>query len=367
MGAWRQWSGVATRWSVAFAAGLILALPCSAEPMPPARKGLQWGANGHPFTAYPGVPFGDQISSLTHLGLTSYRVNVSSLHQLPALQRLTREAAAQGVSILPVLTPSLSLADETPEHLYRESRRFALALATPLRDQIPVWELGNELENFAIIKACERKDDGSQYNCSWGPAGGVGVDEYYTPRWIKVSAVLRGLSDGIAEGAPGARRAIGTAGWGHLGAFERMRRDGIAWDISVWHLYSDDPQWAFTELQKYGKPIWVTEFSDPLSPGPIDDGARKLRLRRLMDTLASLAARYRVEAAFLYELLDEPYWGNTPEAHYGLLSLKRSPGGWALAAPSATYSTVQAVTGGHGFPPGVCDVRAGHTPDGCPP
>lgn len=367
MGALRLWSRAATRWMLALAGGLCLVSPGPAGADADPAPGVVWGVNGHPFTAYPGVSFADQISALVHLGLKSYRVNVSSAAQLPALQRLTREAAARGVTVLPVLTPSESLADETPDHLYREARRFAESVAAPLRDQIPVWELGNELENFAIIKACERKDDGTQYNCSWGPAGGVGVDEYYTPRWVKVSAVLRGLSDGIAHAAPGAKRAIGTAGWGHLGAFERMRRDGIGWDITVWHLYSDDPEKSFSELTRYGKPIWVTEFSDPLPPGPTDEAVRKVRLRRLMDKLSALSARYRVEAAFVYELLDEPYWGDTPEAHYGLLKLKRSPNGWQIAAPSSTYFTVQAVTGGSGFPRGVCDGRPGPAADGCPP
>ena len=48
-----------------------------------------------------------------------------------------------------------------------------------------------------------------------GFAGGVGPLDYFGPRWEKVSAALDGLSRGIKSVDPTARRAIGTAGWGH--------------------------------------------------------------------------------------------------------------------------------------------------------
>ena len=116
------------------------------------------------------------------------------------------------------------------------------------------------------------RDDGVQYNCAWGPAGGVGPLEYYGPRWRKVSAVLKGLSDGTTAVDPAIRKAMGTAGWGHLGAFARMQQDGIRWDISVWHMYGSDPEWAFKTLAGFKRPIWVTEFNHP--------GAGSARARR---------------------------------------------------------------------------------------
>ena len=58
----------------------------------------------------------------------------------------------------------------------------------------------------------------------------------YESRWEKVSAVLRGLSGGTISVDPTIRKAMGTAGWGNAGAFARMHKDGIRWDISVWHM-----------------------------------------------------------------------------------------------------------------------------------
>ncbi|TIP52118.1 MAG: hypothetical protein E5X56_34480, partial [Mesorhizobium sp.] len=85
----------------------------------------------------------------------------------------------------------------------------------------------------AILMPCEMQDSGIQYNCSLGPAGGTETSDYFSPRWAKVSAVLRGLSDATIAVDATIRKAMGTAGWGHRAAFTRMLQDGIRWDISV--------------------------------------------------------------------------------------------------------------------------------------
>jgi hypothetical protein len=306
---------------------------------------LLWGVNGHPFTAYPGVSLDDQIAAVERLGLKSYRVNVTRADQSKDLGRLVRLAAARDITILPVLTPPLDLANTSADELFRQSKAFAEDVVRPLRGQVAVWELGNELENFAIINPCETKDDGAQYNCKWGPAGGVGVDEYFTPRWRKVSAVLKGLSVGVSGADSKARKAMGTAGWGHLGAFTRLRNDGVEWDISVWHVYSDNAEWAYERLQAYGKPIWITEFSPPNADRPDAEAPRPARLAAMIQTLRREARKYNIEAAFFYELLDEPYWGNSPEARYGLLGLVRDGAAWRIGAPHLSATTVQKETG----------------------
>ncbi|WP_181705389.1 DUF4214 domain-containing protein [Chthonobacter rhizosphaerae] len=302
---------------------------------------LTWGANGHPFTAYPGIDYGRQLDYLADLGMTSYRVNVSETAQIPALRQLAEEGRRRGIDILPVLTPKdADLDGDGPETLYATARQFVVDVATPLKDAIRVWELGNELEIYAILQPCETRDDGSRYPCEWGPAGGVGRDEYYTPRWRKVSAVLKGLSDGLASVDPDLKAAMGTAGWGHLGAFERMKEDGIDWDITVWHMYGADPEWAFQALKAYGRPIWVTEFNHPA--GSQNGEAEQAEgLTRWMKRLADLADLYDVEAAHVYQLLDEPYWEPSHEAHMGLVRVARAGSGWALRAPKPAYEAVR--------------------------
>lgn len=324
--------------------------------MQAARADFVWGANGHPFTAYHGVSIDQQLAYLRDLGITSYRVNNGTPEQLATL---VDKAKAYGVTILPVLAPEFDYDKETPETLYRKGYDMAFELISPLKDKIRVWELGNEMEIYAIIKPCEMRDDGTQYNCNWGVAGGVGELDYYGPRWAKVSAALKGLSDGAVAADPTALKAMGTAGWGHLGVFKRMKRDGIRWDISVWHMYGEDPEWAFKEIATFGHPIWVTEFNHPkgstTSAQEQADG-----LRRWMERLRELQAAYRVEAVHIYELMDETYWAPDFEAYMGLVRLEKDGAGWRPGAPKPAYDVVRSLIRGDTDPlsPRDCDLKS---------
>jgi hypothetical protein len=318
------------------------AATCLLVAVAPASADLLWGVNGHPIVAYPGVPFERQLDFLKDLGLKSYRVNVTSADNANELAALVDAGKARGIEILPVITPAgVSMDKDSPQDLYEKSRKLAIALGTRFKNDIRVWELGNEMENYAIIQPCEKRDDGTQYPCAWGPAGGTGALDYYGPRWVKVSAVLKGLSEGMTEVDPGIRKAIGTAGWGHTGAFARMKQDGISWDISVWHMYGEDPEWAFREISGYGKPIWVTEFNNPYGS---QRGERQQAdgIKQTMTRLRELSAKYKVEAAHIYELLDETYWAPSFEANMGLVRLTAAPEGkWRAGEPKPAYRTVR--------------------------
>ena len=155
-------------------------------------------------------------------------------------------------------------------------------------------------------------------------------------------AVLRGLSDGIADKAPDAQRAIGTAGWGHVGFFDLLRDNGVAWDISVWHIYGENPEWAFKQLQAFGKPIWVTEFDHPSGSSNGGEDAQAQGLEAMIAQLRRLAPIYRVEASFVYELCDETYWAPSSEATMGLVHLdKADNGGWQVGAAKSAFQTVK--------------------------
>lgn len=318
-----------------------------------ASADFLWGVNGHPMTAYPGISVEEQIGYVANLGMKSYRVNIPDIGRADELDRLVRIGKGYGIEILPVLTPGdLDLAEKSPEELYRIGFDFAAGLARRFGGDIKVFELGNELENFAIIQPCEMRDDGTQYPCDWGPAGGVGPLEYYGPRWVKVSAALKGMSEGLHSVDPTLKRAIGTAGWGHVGAFHRMRDDGIGWDISVWHVYGQDPEWALDILQEFGKPIWVTELNNPLgSQNGEEEQARNLA--RMMNKIRELGKKYRVEAAHIYELFDEPYWG-PPEDEMGLVTLVQGDdGSWRTGQPKRAYFAARNIIGGPATRPAI--------------
>lgn len=306
-----------------------------------ASAGILWGVNGHPLTAYPGIGIGRQLDQVADLGMKSYRVNISTADEADGLEALVEAGRARGVTILPVVTPGgIDLDRDASEALYRTAFKLAVTLGSRFKNDIRVWELGNEMENYAIIRPCEKRDDGSQYPCDWGPAGGVDPLDYYGPRWRKVSAVLKGLSDGMRSVDPGIRLAIGSAGWGHVGVFERLRRDGVGWDISVWHMYGQDPEWAFERLAAYGHPIWVTEFDYPY--GSQNSGTDQAAgLQRWMTRLEELSRKYTVEAAYVYELFDEPYWAPSFEAVMGLVRLEREGDRWFIGRPKPAYEAVK--------------------------
>jgi hypothetical protein len=317
----------------------IAAFAGPAQAASPQPADIIWGVNGHPLVSYPGVSIEEQLDAVRDLGLRSYRVDVNSTNHIPGLQDLVHAARTRGVIVLPVVTPAFDLDKESPERLEQMAYGLAFALVSSFKGQIPVWELGNEMENYAIIQPCEMQDDGKQYSCSFGPAGGVSSLEYFGPRWAKVSAVLKGLTRGAHAADPSVRRAVGTAGWGHLGAFERMKADGIDWDISVWHMYGQDPEWAFKELVKYKKPIWVTEFNHPEGSTDGKD-AQAEGLTRAISLLGDLQETYGVEAAHIYELLDESYWQGF-EAHMGLIELKKAGESWTLGETKPAYAAVK--------------------------
>lgn len=318
---------------LAFLAYFSVCAPCWAD--------IQWGVNGHPLVSYPGVSIDEQLDLVEKLRMRSYRVDVYSTEQMDRLSALIEAGSKRQIEILPVLILPAKLDEQDSGELYKAAFALASAFALRFDGTVNVWELGNEMENYALIRPCEMRDDGTKYPCEWGIAGGVGPLDYFGPRYLKVAAVLRGLSDGVQAGNPSARRAIGTAGWGHLGIFDRLHQDGVAWDISVWHMYGEDPEPGFKHLATFGKPIWVTEFNYPY--GSQRGAAEQAQgLVKWMRRLEELSGPYKVEAAHVYELLDEPYWAPSYEAFMGLYALTPRPGGgWQPSEPKPAFLAVQ--------------------------
>jgi hypothetical protein len=318
----------------AAAAGCLISLVVT------AHAAMLWGVNGHPLTAYSGVTTAEQLDLAKALGVGAYRVDVTATEQIPRLAALIQAARARDITILPVLIPPTDLAHQSEDKLYAIAHDFAEAFGRRFKGEVPVWELGNELENFALITSCEMRDDGSHYPCQWGVAGGVAPLDYYGPRYQKVLALLRGLSEGIHAADPAARRAIGTSGFGHVGIFQRFVHDGLAWEINVWHLYGEDPEWAFKMLQPIGKPIWITEYGEA-GAGPNGEAAQAKALAYWIHRIAALAGRYDIEAAFLYELMDESYWGASNEARMGVVRLvKDKAGHWTVGPRKPAFAAV---------------------------
>lgn len=305
----------------------------------PAAADLIWGVNGHPLMSYPDVTIEQQLDYVKDLGMKSYRVDIPNGTKAPQLRKLMIAAKAREIEILPVVTPDFDMDELNPELLHKQAYDLGFNLASQFKGEVRVWELANEFENYAILKPCETRDNGVQYSCLFGSPGGIDPLDYYGPRWVKSIAVVKGLTEGVRAGDPKALRAVGTAGWGHIGAFERMYKDGADWDISVWHMYGQDPEWALKKLIKYGHPIWITEFNYPLGSTKSEqeqaDG-----LANAMKSLRNYTDTYNIQAAHIYELLDEPYWASSYEAKMGLIRVENSGDG-KTTIPKIAYERVK--------------------------
>ncbi len=303
----------------------------SAGDRPWLEQPMIWGVNGHPFTAYPNIPFARQLDDVERLGLRHYRANTRGDGSIEGMDRLLPMIERRGMSLVPMISIDVDWEHDTPQVIYRRAYELARAMGVRYRGRIPIWSLGNELETYALLRPCETRDNGEQYPCDWGVAIGQHADEYQRDRWNQVSAFLDGLSDGMKDGDPAALRVIGVAGWGRFGALDRLRQDGVEWDITDWHDYEGIDETIAARLAGFGKPIWITEFH--VDEQGLTPQVRAERLAQRIAEYQALRARYPITGAFMYELYDEPYWGDTFEARMGLISLQEERGGFWRVGP----------------------------------
>jgi hypothetical protein len=286
-----------------------------------AESPVVWGVNGHPLVAYGELPVDAQIKLLKSMGFSSYRVDVYGAGQKASLRALVDVARGQGITILPVLIPD-PLKAENEDEAYAEGRRMGRDFAAAFAGKIAAWELGNEYDNVVGMTG-----DGSD------PA------QFDDVRYRKARGALRGLLDGVRAGDPATRRIVDNAGWCHYGFLERLDRDGVRWDVTGQHWYADQgdmesagcgcPAGALhlchtnvlEILHNFGKPIWITEFNDNRSEDP--ETAARWILKE-MRAWSVAAARYGIEEAQLYELLDQPELKGR-EATFGLADAEGRP------------------------------------------
>jgi hypothetical protein len=294
------------------------ALPAGAEtpqaagmadaPAPDGDTGFRWGVNGHPIrAAYGTLSMAQQLDLMKDIGISSYRVDVYILDQMDTLDQLVSQALPRGIEILPMLQPELGSDEESS---YDIGLGFGKAFAERFRSSIRFWELGNEWENWVGVWL-----DGSR------------PSRYNTKRYNIVRGMIRGLLDGIHAGDPNSKGIVGNAGWCHYGFQQRLLDDGVNFDITGVHWYSDQGSLLkagcgnrniLAILARWGKPIWLTEFNTR------EETEQDEWLVATMSEVQSVKATYRVERMHIYQLLDEPHLSGH-EATYGLAKADGTP------------------------------------------
>lgn len=264
-----------------------------------------WGINTH--TSY-SLSAAQQVSLAQQIGLTSLRVDVydASPTTIATLTALLSQAGSKGISVLPVIVPSAAAATSEAA-----ARAWGLNVGSTLAKAFPSlnWEAGNELDEFVIKPGTT----------------GVSMTDFDDARYALARGAISGLVDGIHAGQPSAKVAVGITGI-HFGFLERLARDGVRWDITSEHYYAapkatdimPGADALFAKLAQFGRPIVMTEFNQQQGSllSPADQTAT---LTNMMTAMATLAPKYNIVGAYIYELLDEPRL-NGSEAHYGMAS-----------------------------------------------
>jgi len=262
-----------------------------------------------------------QMTLLKDMGLNTYRLDLTNASQFKSLKQLIVEAKKKGIRIVPVLSLDCDLVSDTEEELYVRAYNFARLTVNTFKADIHIWEMGNELEQWAMARPGEQLDDGSTWSIYWGDAGGDSYNDYIADRYNKVRGVIRGLCDGAHQADPKVQCIVNTAGWFHYAFLQRLTSDGVVFEITGYHWYSHygDIENAYPDengvgtniaasLACMGKPIWITECGVYMGTADGDEAAHAKTLSDLIKNFTRIAPIYNIKSVSIYELFDEPYF-----------------------------------------------------------
>lgn len=323
-----------------------------------AQNNIEFGLNGHPFTqtVFKDVNIKDQLDLVRDIGAKWYRVDIKADALQPQrildIKELVAESKKRGLHVLPIIFPPVALnSEDSLADIYNISFDYSKRLAAEFKNDIHVWELDNELDNYALLRKGELTYFG--HLLKYGVPDGDKGDDYDLVRTRKVMALLKGLSDGIHSADPYAKRII-NAGWIHCGFFDHILENRIGFEVIGWHWYSNmgditNVKGRFNLLEmlkRYNVPIWITETNRRGgSYGNNGDIEQTNYLKNSMLKYIAYSKKYPIEKIFIYELLDDPPLGyDNPESYYGLLEVQKNKmGKWGIKSKKSSFDVLRKI------------------------
>jgi hypothetical protein len=304
------------------------------------------GINGHPFNqpAYLGsVNISAQATLIRNLNIDWYRTDTYSSTSPNTVRAYASALGKAGVRMLPIIIPNFSYTTGASATIYTNAFNQAFALATRCSSLVTHYDCVNEPDIESMINTGETRDDNGQV---W-PFGDPDGDQwwhYKGERYTRAREAIRGCIDGVKAANPANLTMVNTSGWKHTGFTDRLLSDGITWDVTSWHWYSEmgnienagGTTNVLASLRAYGKPMWIGEanFRSGTDGGPGEYGTVATYLTNEIATAKTRFSR-GVDGLFLYELLDEPYFtsaGIPGEGNYGCYQMSFSGGQWVLGS-----------------------------------
>lgn len=288
-------------------------------------EGVIWGVVGHndrpkdPLYPYNKISLGQQILLMRQAGLSAYRSGCDD-STCPALIELL------GINDM-VFLRSIELRPSerlTADENYERGFNYALAEAKKYSGRIRYYGISNELDNWTKMIG-----DGST------------ILQYDPIRYPKARSFIRGLIDGVRKGDQQAKVLVNNAGWCHYGFLRALWNDGIRWDITALHFYSDHGDIEKVKCgganiaaihTEFGKPVWITEYNKKSSKTEDNQHEAAKWVETFIRRVKEVAPKYNIEAAFVYELFDEPELKNG-EQFYGIVDKD--------GFPKETYKRIQ--------------------------
>jgi len=322
------------------------------NPLPSSLLMPFYGANGHMTwgsQAYVQSNWPNNAAALRDLGLMTYRNGYganynSSNGAITSSDGATFNSfmtAYPDITVVPVLLPRWSVAYDntsagTETTAYTMGYNLGVDAATKLGNKVPYYEVGNEYENGKVSGAGASKTD------------------FDNTMFLQARGSVRGMIAGIHSVLPNAKIALAPGSWLHFGLWD-MFADGttpaapntvdsskiISWDLSPWHIYTQNSTGAddfenlsgqpitngMAKLASYGKPMIISEFGVNTYSGSTalyaDDAAIIAAMTTknyLFDKWYSIRNKYAVPliGVQLYQLADAAADGSQNEMGFGI-------------------------------------------------
>jgi hypothetical protein len=293
----------------------------------PISTSFMLGLNAHSMgnIAYSPVSMTTQMSILKKMGMKAMRQNFNvnsdgSISGPTTLDQLMSAANTNGINILAMINITTLNYSSSESTNYAAGKSLGSNVAAKNSSRFTYYELGNELDNKAIV------------------SGNGDVASDYNSQKLRASAAfLKGMNDGIKLKQPGAKTMI-DGSWKHFYFLQYMQTYGVKFDIVAWHWYSDmekaiasssSPDITKKLSSLFTKPIWFTEVGQRWTNVSNID---QMQSDFVNAFIKRMKANSQVKVGLCYEMFDEPFRTGA-EGHYGFIK-------WSVPYSTWTYKTV---------------------------